>query len=392
MIVGLVLAAAIPSAVVSWLACHAVRRAARRWNLFDRPGDHKTHNEPVATGGGLGIWLGVVLPFAVGQLVLVLWKTDSLSGAALARWFPETVLEHLPGLWAQSGRLWTALGGATVLLVLGLIDDRRGLDWRLRLGVETAVAVFMCATGWRLTLFLDWPWLTAALTVLWIVGLINAFNMLDNMDGLAAGVGLIASVVLAVVMLLVPASQGGQPQLFVAGFLMVLAGALAGFLCHNRPPARLFMGDGGSYVLGFWLAVMTLTATFVGENVPPHAILAPLCVMAVPIYDLVTVIAIRIRAGRSPFEGDRNHFSHRLVELGMTRPQAVLTIYLATATCGLGALLLHQVTPAGALVILAMVACTLLLVAILEATGRRQQRRHGRQRTSNSESQSTDAP
>jgi UDP-GlcNAc:undecaprenyl-phosphate GlcNAc-1-phosphate transferase len=222
----------------------------------------------------------------------------------------------------------------------------------------------------RMTLFLDAPWLTTTLSVLWIVGLINAFNMLDNMDGLSAGVASIAAAILAAVMLLVPDPARHPPQLFVGGFLLVFVGSLVGFLWHNRPPARLFMGDAGSYLIGYLLAMATLTATFAGQDVPRHAILAPLCVLAIPLYDVTTVIAIRLRQRRSPFVGDKSHFSHRLVELGMTKPRAVLTIYLATATCGLGAFLLHEVDRAGACVILLLVACTLVLVGILETAGR----------------------
>ena len=137
------------------------------------------------------------------------------------------------------------------------------------------------------------------------------------------------------------------------------------------------MGDAGSYLVGYLLAMATLSATFAGENLPRHAILAPLCVLAVPLYDTTTVVLIRLRAGRSPFHGDKSHFSHRLVELGMSKAQAVLTIYLATATCGLGALLLHQVNGAGACIVLLMIACVLVLVGILETTPRRKTTRGG---------------
>jgi UDP-GlcNAc:undecaprenyl-phosphate GlcNAc-1-phosphate transferase len=222
-----------------------------------------------------------------------------------------------------------------------------------------------------MTLFVQAPWVTGALSVIWIVGLTNTFNMLDNMDGLSAGVAAIAAAILSSVLLLVPQPVTHQPQLFVGGFLLVVVGALLGFLWHNRPPARLFMGDAGSYLLGYLLAIATLTATFAGENVPPHAILAPLCVLAVPLYDTITVITIRLREGRSPFVGDKSHFSHRLVELGMTKGQAVLTIYLATATCGLGAFLLHEVDFLGACVVLLLVVCMLVLVGVLETAGRK---------------------
>jgi UDP-GlcNAc:undecaprenyl-phosphate GlcNAc-1-phosphate transferase len=359
---------------VAWTAAWAVRRFGPRWGLVDKPGHRKVHSTPMPTGGGLAIWLGIVVPLAVGQLAV--WLLDAGGFGVKHAGPPDGSLAglvalHLGGLVQQSGKLWTILAGGTVLTVLGLLDDRFGLSWKLRLGVETAVALAMVLLGWRMHLFIDAPWLTGALSVVWIVGLINSFNMLDNMDGLSAGVAAIAAAMLAVVMLAVPSPATNLPQLFIGGFLLVMVGSLLGFLGHNRPPARLFMGDAGSYLIGYLLAMMTLTATFAGANVPKHAMLAPLCVLAVPLYDTLTVVVIRLRLGRSPFVGDRNHFSHRLVELGMTKGQAVLTIYLATATCGLGALLLHEVDALGAVVILALVACMLLLVAILETAGRR---------------------
>jgi UDP-GlcNAc:undecaprenyl-phosphate/decaprenyl-phosphate GlcNAc-1-phosphate transferase len=360
----LILGCTIPSMIVCWAAAFGVRRWGPQFGLVDRPGVRKIHAKPMPTSGGLAIWLGIVLPLLAGQIIL--W---GLSGAAV----PEFVAPHIPGLLHQSGKLWELLAGGTVLLLLGLADDRRGLDWRLRLAVQTAVAVALVCLGWRLSLFLDMPWLMGALSVLWIVGLVNSFNMLDNMDGLSAGVAAIAAAMFAAVMLLTPRPDNNQPQLFIAGLLLVIAGSLLGFLWHNRPPARLFMGDAGSYLVGYLLAMATLTATFAGGNLPKHAILAPLCVLAVPLYDTVSVVLIRLQSGRSPFVGDKSHFSHRLVELGMTKPQAVLTIYLATATCGLGALLLHEINVTGAMVVMLMVVCTLALVAVLETAGRRRQ-------------------
>ncbi len=369
----LILGSLVPSMLISWAAGFGVRRWGPKLGLIDRPGHRKVHTAPMPTGGGLAIWLGVVLPLAVGNLaVLLLLAARSADPAVpLPVPVPAFAEPHLPGLAQQSGKLWMLLAGGTVLMVLGLVDDRRGLDWRLRLGVQTAVALVAVLLGWRMTLFIDAPLLTGALSVLWIVGLVNSFNMLDNMDGLSAGVAAIAGAMLAAVMLLAPSPVTHQPQLFVGGFLLVLVGSLVGFLAHNRPPARLFMGDAGSYLIGYLLAMMTLTATFAGQELPRHAILAPLCVLAVPLYDTATVIAIRLRQGRSPFVGDKSHFSHRLVELGMTKTQAVLTIWLATATCGLGALLLHDVKPWQAVVILLLVGCVLALVGILETTGRR---------------------
>ncbi len=363
----LVLGSLLPSLAIALAGGRLARQVCPRLGLLDHPGTRKIHAAPVPTGGGLAVWLAVVLPLAVGQFALwLLVRSDSPSA-----WLPAFVAPHLPGLWEQSGRLWVMLAGGTVLMLLGLADDRRGLDWRFRLAAQTAVAAVMVALGWRLTVFVDVPSLTAVLSVLWIVGLVNSFNMLDNMDGLSAGVAAIGAAMLAAVMLLAPDPTTNQPQLFIGGLLLVLAGALVGFLWHNRPPAQLFLGDAGAYFTGYLLAMCTLMATFSGGSVPRHAILAPLCVLAVPLYDTMSVVVIRLRQGRSPFHADKSHFSHRLVELGMTTRQAVLTIYLATATCGLGAFLLHQVNTSGAFIVLLMVACVLLLVAILEHAGRR---------------------
>ncbi len=383
----LILGAILPSLIVCWAAGFAVRRWGPRWGLVDRPGHRKIHSAPMPTSGGLAIWLGIVLPLAVGQVVL--WTflvaqppsavgsggagTGTAGGGRATVDLPEFIAPHVPGLLHQSGKLWELLAGGTVLMLLGLADDRRGLDWRLRLLVQTAVAVAMVSLSdhWRMSLFVDLPWLTGVLSVLWIVGLVNSFNMLDNMDGLSAGVAAIAAAMFAAMMLMIPRPDNHKPQLFVAGFLLLIVGSLVGFLWHNRPPARLFMGDAGSYLVGYLLAMATLTGTFAGGNMRWYAILGPLCVLAVPLYDTATVVLIRLRSGRSPFVGDKSHFSHRLVEMGLSKPQAVLTIYLATATCGLGALLLHNVNARGAVVVGLMVVCTLALVAILETVGRR---------------------
>lgn len=364
----LVLGSVLPAALVAWACGFVVRRVGPRWGWMDRPGPRKVHHQPVPTSGGVAIWLGIVAPLAAGHALVS--GVARMGFEAAERWLPAWVLPHVPGLLHQASRMWGILAGGTVLVVLGLVDDRWGLDWRLRLAVQTLVAGVMVAWGYRLTAFVHWPILTAVLSVLWIVGLTNSFNMLDNMDGLSAGVAAICAALLAAVMLVAPSPATHQPQLFIGGFLLVLVGALVGFLWHNRPPARLFMGDAGAYLIGYFLAVVTLAATFAGYEAP-HRILAPLCVLAVPMYDTATVMFIRLRQGRSPFVGDKSHFSHRLVELGMTPPQAVLTIYLATATCGLGGLVLHQVDYTGAAIVLLEVVCVLALVGILETVGRR---------------------
>lgn len=359
-----------PSFAIAWGAGFVVRRFAQSWGLVDRPGPRKVHTTPTPLGGGIAIWLGVVLPFALGTLGLGLVR----GGLLEPEWVPEFVQPHLGGLSQQVALLWGLLGAGTVLMLVGLMDDRRGLAWQMRLGLEFAVAAWVVWQGPRLTAFIGIVAVTWTLSALWIVTLVNSFNMLDNMDGLSSGVATIIAGLLAAALLVTPDPETQRPQLFVAGFLLVLMGALLGFLMHNRPPARMFMGDAGSYFVGYSLAVATLLASYTSYRTESLAILAPVCVMAVPFYDLVTVLWIRVREGRSPFQGDKCHFSHRLVDLGLSKPQAVLTIYLTTATCGLGALLLPRVDLFGAAVVVAIVACVLALIAILEVTGRRKGR------------------
>jgi UDP-GlcNAc:undecaprenyl-phosphate GlcNAc-1-phosphate transferase len=364
----LVLLAAVPSFVIASVAVPWVRRRAASWGLVAHPRKDRFHQETIATGGGIAIWLGVVATFT--GLQLALWIIS--LGVVRSEVMPEIVRANLVGLLQQASKLWELLAAGTVLMILGLVDDRGGIDWRLRVAVETLVASGIVWQGWQLTAFIEAPAFTSVISVLWIVGITNSFNMLDNMDGLATGVAWIAATMLIAVILTAPSPASNGPQLFVAGFLLVVAGALGGFWRYNRPPATIFMGDAGSYFIGFCLATATLMTTFAGPGMPRHAIFAPLCVLAVPIYDTLSVIAIRLRAGRSPFAGDKNHFSHRLVEFGLSPKQAVGTIYLLTAGCGLGALLLHQVNELGAVVILLMIACMLATIAILEAAARRE--------------------
>lgn len=366
----LLVVAIVPSFLVSLVAVGWVRRAAERLGLLDKPGHRKVHSVPIPLGGGLGIWASVVATMAAGTIsVLILSRNPSLAG-----YLPDSLSQHLNGLTSKIFEIWVIIGCGTVLVLLGLADDRKGIPWWLRLGVEFAVASFcVYFQGLQLTAFIDLPWLTGALSVVWIVALINSFNMLDNMDGLSSGVATISTLMLSIMLMTSP-NQANQPQLFVAMMMLILVGSLLGFLWHNWPPAKIFMGDAGSYFIGFWIAVGTLLATYTGyQGGQPHAVLAPLIILAIPLYDMVSVIIIRLSEGRSPFEGDKRHFSHRLVDLGMTKKQAVLTIYLATAACSVSALLLPRVDMIGAGIILIGTLLILGLIRVLESVGRDEQ-------------------
>ncbi len=223
----------------------------------------------------------------------------------------------------------------------------------------------------ELTAYIDYRPLTVALSVVWIVAVINSFNMLDNMDALCGGVAAIIAASVAVVMWTTADPATDQPQYLLAALLAVVCGSLLGFLIHNAPPARIFMGDGGSYFVGFLIAVGMLMATYAGgsDQPRPHAVLSPLCAMMVPMYDLATVLWIRIKTGQHLFVGDQNHLSHRLVRMGLSRRRAVATIHLITAACGLSAVLIAHVTLLQAAAVLGIVMCMLLLLVLLESPG-----------------------
>jgi len=350
--------------VVSTVVTGVVRRMAPRWGLIDKPDARKKHSVPTPLGGGLGIACGVLLPLVAVQAALWLVSRGSLP----AEWVPSELVAHLAGASLRSAQLWAIVAAGLVIAALGLMDDVSALAWHYRLAVQLVVACGLVAGGVRATLFVGVPWFGWVATVLWIVVLTNAFNFLDNMDGLSAGIGLIAAAIFAAIMLWGTA----QPHLFVAGFLLLLAGSLAGFLFFNWPPAKIFMGDTGSCLIGLWLACMTVVGTFYDyRQTGTHVILAPLCVLAVPLYDFSSVVLIRLSQKRSPFHADNCHFSHRLVELGMTRPQAVLTIHLITLTTGLGGVLLYQVKGwPGAIAVMVLVVCMLAVIALLETAAR----------------------
>jgi UDP-GlcNAc:undecaprenyl-phosphate GlcNAc-1-phosphate transferase len=185
---------------------------------------------------------------------------------------------------------------------------------------------------------------------------------MDNMDGLAAGVAAIC----AAALLAAAASLG---QLFVSAWLCLLLGALLGFLPYNFPPAKVFMGDAGSLVIGYLLGVVSCLTTYVppGATYYLYGIFVPVVLMAVPLYDAASVILLRLHEGRSPMIGDRHHFSHRLLRRGMKVRAAVGTIYLCTAGTAISASLLpHVADRIGAILVFAQVLIILMTIALLE--------------------------
>lgn len=351
--------------IPSCLCVPVVRAVAPRLGLVDQPGERKVHRKPTPMGGGIAVAVGLAVPLAVLMLA------PTWIGGISSQF--ETLRSALQQDSFQLQQMVAIIIGGTVLFVIGLADDRWNISWQIRLFSQLGVACGVTAMGVRATLFVAQPWIGFLVTVLWIVVLTNAMNFLDNMDALSAGISTIACVVFAGILLtLVP-----TPHWVVAFGLLITAGSLSGFLVWNRPPATIFMGDSGSNLAGFLLATLTVSGTFYQNSGSRHVILAPLCVLAIPLYDFCTVILIRLRHGRSPFHGDKSHFSHRLVEIGFRPTHAVLTIHLATLMTGLGGMLLYKVPDwTGAWLVIALIFCVLSVVAILETVGRRSSERH----------------
>lgn len=351
----LALFAVIGAFLVSLFATILVRAWARRCSFIDRPGGHKRHDRPLALGGGIAITVTICAAMVGGTAVAAAVRE------APPAWLPPGVSQHLDGL---ASKLRAVIGLAvcvTILHVVGLFDDRRALGPWSKLAAQFAVALFTAGVlGIRALEALP-PFWSAACTVGWIVLITNAFNFLDNMDGLSAGVAAIAALVFALA-----AMRTGQ--VFVPVLALVVVGTLAGFLVFNFAPASIIMGDAGSLVVGYLMSVLTILTTFYdpGLGMTPWGVLVPLVVLAVPLYDVGSVVVHRLRAGDSPFRGDNRHFSHRLVRKGLSRRGAVLTIYLATAATGLPAILLATVDWTGAALILLQCLCVVTIIAILE--------------------------
>ena len=357
-----ILSLALVSFSIAWVGTWVMRRVAPRIGLVDKPAHRKIHKQPTPLGGGVAIFLGVALPLLA---VVVVCNTVTLArnpdGSGLGHYAGGVVL--------QTPMVLGLVGALLAMHVMGLLDDRRALGPFSKLAVQTAVAAaFVVAFNVRALTLLDdlglGPVPSVVVTVLWITAITNAFNFLDNMDGLSAGVAAVCTAAFLATALSIE-------QWFVAATLALLLGALLGFLCFNFPPASIFMGDSGSLVVGLLLGVLTVRTTFLqkGEDFGAgwYAVFAPLIVLAVPLYDLVVVSIIRLARGRSPFVGDTNHFSHRLVARGMSKRTAVLCIYLVTAATAIAAIILPH-TRSGLVATLVFCQTLLILgvVALLE--------------------------
>jgi len=314
--------------ILSWYLTPVAVAAARRRGLLDHPGDHKVQPEAVPYLGGAAIVASFCISVALVSVTL--------------------------GTTAR-GELLLIVGLALVLATVGLVDDIRGLGPWVRVVCEVVAGLAVWASGIGVVLT-GIGVVDAVLTVAWIVGITNSFNLLDNMDGLSAGVAAIA----AGGYFALAAFQG---QFLVAALAAGLAGCTVGFLRHNFHPARVYMGDAGSLFLGFMLSVIALKLRF--PAVPPWiAWTIPLMVVGVAILDTALVVAGRLVHRRPVTQGGRDHASHRLVFVGLPIRVAVGMTYGVAAACGYIALVVSLVPPAPGLMLAALVLVTATIAGV----------------------------
>ncbi|MEO8287735.1 MAG: MraY family glycosyltransferase [Chloroflexota bacterium] len=289
--------------VFSVVATPVVKRLARRYDVLDAPSARKIHANPVPLLGGAAIYLAVIL-----SLVLV---------------------GHLEYVQQMA----SILIGATLMSMLGVWDDKWGLRPLVKLIGQVGAASLLYFTNVRVE-FLHDPVLNYIATILWVVTITNALNLMDNMDGLAGGVAAVAAVFFFLIATL-------TDQNLIAPLSAVLVGACIGFLYYNFNPASIFMGDTGSLFLGFMLAAVGIKLRF-PANFDIVTWMVPVLVLGVPLFDTTLVTLSRIRRGIPISRGGKDHFSHRLVALGLTRREAVLVLYLVQGALGVAALVVMQ--------------------------------------------------
>ncbi|MFO1458841.1 MAG: MraY family glycosyltransferase [Verrucomicrobiota bacterium] len=295
------------------------RAWSERRGLVDDPGHRKIHGTPIPLCGGFAVFSGIATVLLGGAAAIQLRLLDPVAVERLAY-----------GLGRRAGELGAIVIGALAMLLLGAWDDRRELKPAAKFAGQAAIALLVAAAGVRVTLFVPSLLFSYAITVLWILTVTNAVNFNDNMNGLCSGLGMIGTAWIAY-------HAAREGQYLVALLALLTAGSLLGFLPFNFPRASVFLGDAGSHLVGFLLAVLAILPHFYSAkaSTPSRwAVLSPLFLLAVPLSDLASVVWIRTRAGKAFWIGDTNHFSHRLVRAGWTRPRAVMLLWSIAALAG----------------------------------------------------------
>jgi UDP-GlcNAc:undecaprenyl-phosphate/decaprenyl-phosphate GlcNAc-1-phosphate transferase len=341
------------------------RVVAGRLGAIDQPGPRKIHGRPMPRLGGLAVFLGFSLVVWSGYLLLPvvdrsLWAHERF-GSALAL---------LRDVHRVETKLVALLAGSTVAFTIGLLDDLRGPSFPVRAKVvgQVLAAVVLIAAGVT-TSFMPYGWMNALVTLLWLFGVTNAFNLLDNMDGLSAGVAAVACLVLLI-------NAWSLGEFFISLMLVAFLGALLGFLIYNFNPASVFLGDCGSLFVGYVMASLTLLERYVSNaSGTLFPILMPVMVCLVPLTDTATVVFVRLWERRPIYVGDARHLSHRLVSMGFSPRSAVLLLYVLTFSLGLGAAALTQASAGQAFLVVLQALGFVTVVLVLIFAERRRLRR-----------------
>ena len=336
------------------------RKIARRIGFIDHPHveRHKRHHRPVPVLGGPALFLTVVVTIGIGLFVTAAGDTSGLPVI-----INTGIIDGIQGRLREL--IWIGVGAAT-LVIMGMVDDRVSLPALVKFIVQALVCGLLATNPTiRVILFIDNPFVNWMVTTFWFLLILNAINFLDNMDGLAAGIAVIASLFFAIV-------GSVRDQYFVTLLSTVVCGASCGFLLFNRPPATIFMGDSGSQFLGLMLGLLgSMTTYYVPDKTPTTAsVMIPLLILAIPIFDLATVVFIRTRLGRPFYVGDNRHISHRFEKMGMGRPVSVLLVLLLVFASGSGALTLLWLDRMGTALIFAQTFALLSVVSIIQFYGR----------------------
>ncbi len=287
---------------------------ARKWNLLDHPGPRKIHTGSVPLSGGLIIGTGILLPLLIA---ICLSEFSFLEDSFMA--FSVSQLKR------HTIQVLAIVSGVLAMLVLGIVDDFKDLSAGVKFGAQLLVATITAATGTQIEFFALDP-VNYAVTLLWILMLINAFNFSDGMNGLCAGLAVISTVAITIYSVI-------SEQYRIASFSFLVAGALIGFLPFNFPKAKAFLGDSGSHLTGYLVAVLAILSFFdVREGwIPPQEkaiFLVPLLIMGVVLLDLSWVVFYRLRHQKPVHIGDTNHLAHQLVKRGFTEREAVGLLWL----------------------------------------------------------------
>lgn len=290
--------------LIAFAGTPLARKFAPKLGFMDYPSSRKVHTHPIPKLGGVAIY---------GAFILAIILAGNLF--------------YIP-------QLFSILLGATIVSFLGIWDDRWGLRPLAKLAIQVIAALLLYMTGVSVQLF-PYHYLNLLIHLLWVVGITNALNLLDNMDGLSSGVAVIASAFF----LLLAAMNG---QILVGALAAALLGGCLGFLFYNFNPATIFMGDSGSLFIGFVLSAVGIKLRF-PQNIPAVTWMVPVVILWVPIFDTTLVVLSRLRRGLNPLTNPgKDHLSHRLVALGMSKREAVLAIYLLSGGLGLLALFITQ--------------------------------------------------